>query len=176
MSWPDLKRQATAEIDEYRAQLVPAELVVQQMGGLALALRELAPAEAREPDSILRRVAIYLERVNEWPDVDPRLRLDCVCTLCWTKRGEALEALPAELCEQIEGDWATQDDLLAIWAAHHLCADRAGLARMLLWWAVANLVSNAAHLRPGEANELLQPLLQAFALKEQGPVALNMLN
>ena len=63
-----------------------------------------------ESHGILLRAAAYLKRVAGWTDVDPRLRLDCVCTLCWSKREEALEALPPELRERLNDDWAEADD------------------------------------------------------------------
>ncbi|WP_135229816.1 hypothetical protein [Deinococcus fonticola] len=169
----DLAQQAQLEIDEYREQLVPAGLVERQMHRLALELLELAPAGRGESGAILLRAVAYLNRVAQWADVDPRLRLDCACTLCWTKREEILDALPPELRESLNGDWASADDLLETWETHRHLMDARLLARLLTWWAVANLVSNAAHLAEGEAAATLQPLLHAIMDAPQGLSGLN---
>ena len=158
----DLTHQAHAEIDEFREQLVPAGLVERQMHRLALELQGVGRAGQSESHAIVLRAAAYLNRVAQWADVDPRLRLDCVCTLCWTKREETLDALPPELREQVEGDSANADDLLELWEAHRTSTDKPLLAQMLLWWAVANTVSNAVYLVEGEASEMLGPLLHVF--------------
>ncbi|MFC3860462.1 hypothetical protein ACFOPQ_06745 [Deinococcus antarcticus] len=166
-----LESLAHAEIDEYREQLVPAGLVERQMQRLALEL--VGMVGEGESHGILLRAAAYLKRVAGWTDVDPRLRLDCVCTLCWSKREEALEALPPELRERLNDDWAEPHDLLDVWETYRTRMDKQVLARMLTWWAVANLVSNAVHLARDEAVEMLQPLLHAFTDASQGLSRLN---
>ncbi|RJF72783.1 hypothetical protein D3875_15765 [Deinococcus cavernae] len=167
----DLARQAQLEIDEYREQLIPAGLVERQMHRLALEL--LALAGRGESGAILLRAATYLNRVAGWADIDPRLRLDCVCTLCWTKREETLDALPPEWRESLNGDWAAANDLLEAWETRRHLMDARLLARLLTWWAVANLVSNAAHLAEGEAAATLQPLLHAIMDAPQELSGLN---
>lgn len=138
-----------------------------------LALELVGMVGEGESHGILLRAAAYLKRVAGWTDVDPRLRLDCVCTLCWSKREEALEALPPELHERLNDDWAEPHDLLDVWETYRTRVDKQVLARMLTWWAVANLVSNAVHLARDEAVEMLRPLLDAFTDASQGLSRLN---
>ena len=173
MNSSPLEALAFAEIDEYREQLVPAALVERQMYRLAQALQEAGTAGETEGHVVLLRVAAYLKRVTGWADVDPRLRLDCICTLCWSKREETLGTLPPEVREHVNEDWAETDDLLEVWNTHRTRADELLLARMLVWWAVANLVSNAVHLDEGEVSETLQPLLDAFTDSPQRLSTLN---
>ena len=60
-----------------------------------------------------------------------------------------------------------------VWETYRTRMDKQVLARMLTWWAVANLVSNAVHLARDEAVEMLQPLLHAFTDASQGLSRLN---
>ena len=170
-------RQARAEINEYFENLVPAELVGQKLRALAqeleaeqfqaeqLQVQEQIASEAPE----LQTVNTYLARALERQDIDPRLRLDILTTLCWSKREEAAASLPAplyqELAEELSADWLTPQELLELWelwAARATPAHAPALARLLLWWALAQLVSNAVHLQEGEVADTLRPLQQAF--------------
>ena len=161
-----LIQQARAEINEYFENLVPAELVGQKLRALAQELRaEQLFSEAPE----LQTVNTYLARALERQDIDPRLRLDILTTLCWSKREEAAaslpDPLPHELAEELSADWLTRQELLELWElweARATPAHAPALARLLLWWALAQLVSNAVHLQEGEVADTLRPLRQAF--------------
>lgn len=169
-----LKADAQAEIDEYFEQLVPAELTEQQMRRLAAEFREftgsfqpvnLAQAEAHR---ILQILGFYLDRALERQDVDPRLRLDILTTLCWRKREESLDALPDEFREPLVDEWLTPDEMRELWESQKSKLDAVALARFLTWWTAAQLVSNAVHLSANEAIATLQPLLHAFKDAKQG--------
>lgn len=164
----DLRYRAQAEMDEYFNELVPAELTEQRIGSLALELRQVSAAFSAgsaaqaEANRILHITLIYLNRALERQDIDARLRLDILSTLCWSKREESLNLLPESLRDELSEDWLPQEELLLFWHHRSSALDAVTLARMLTWWTVANLVSNAVHLAAGEAGGALRDLLAAL--------------
>ena len=127
-------------------------------------IRQPAPPGLAQGAEVLLDTGIYLTRSLERVDLDGRVLLDTVNTLCWDRYHEAGEALLPELLELADEAQSPGGDLHGLWneMSGDTTAIRA-LAERLTWWTVANLTTNALHLEEGQAEEDLRRLWAVMA-------------
>lgn len=163
-----LEQQAQQEIERRLDGLCSSEEARSKMQALALVFGAKAaerlsgsPSE-QQAAGVLLSAAVYLQTSLARPELDGKVLLDTVNSLCWDKRYEAGEALPESLLSEFEEGSASQGQLLHLWQKSVELGYEQPMTELLMWWTVATLVSEAVHLDEGEALLTLEPLLSAF--------------
>ena len=126
--------------------------------------RQPATPGLAQGTEVLRDTGVYLTRSLARVDLDGRVLLDTVNTLCWDRYHEAGEALPPDLLEAADEATSPGGDLPGLWSeVQGDAAVARALAERLTWWTVANLTTNALHLEEGQAEEDLRRLWVVLA-------------
>lgn len=174
MNGAEIEQRASLEIERRLDALCSSEEARSKMLALALAFGSAAqqlgsgPSE-QQAAAVLLSAATYLKTSLKRSDLDGKVLLETVNSLCWEKRYEEGEALPETLLSEFEETAPSAPQMLHLWQKSVEQGYDLPMTKLLMWWTVATLVSEAVHLEEDEALLMLEPLLSALGTTDAAP-------